>query len=105
MENGNKPAFPTPHMNEFGQIRYSKHGLTKREYACIKLGIPETGYSELDELIRKSERKRIAAMVMQGILSNSSLIDTVIWQWLAKESVNAADELLKQLSETDQSTN
>lgn len=43
-------------------------GLTKREYACIHLGIPESGDAELDALIRKAERKKIAAMAMQGLI-------------------------------------
>ena len=43
-------------------------GLTKREYACIHLGIPESGDAELDALIRKAERKKIAAMAMDGLI-------------------------------------
>lgn len=34
--------------------------LTKREYACIHLGIPESGDQELDALIRKAERNKTA---------------------------------------------
>ena len=63
--NSNTPAFPTTHSQ-------SGTGLTKHEYACIKLGIPESGDPELDELILKSERKRIASMAMQCLCVNFS---------------------------------
>ena len=32
-------------------------GLTKREHFCLKMSIPETGDSELDDIIRKVSRQ------------------------------------------------
>lgn len=32
---------------------FNGHGLSKREYACIHCGVPETGDPELDEIIAK----------------------------------------------------
>ena len=46
-------------------------GLTKREYACIHLGIPKSGDAELDALIRKAEMKKIAVMVLQGLIARN----------------------------------
>ncbi len=45
-------------------------GLTKRESACIQLGIPESGDPELDALIRKSNRQKAAVAAMEGMLAN-----------------------------------
>lgn len=73
-------------------------GLTKREQACITLGIPETGDPELDELILKSERKRIAAMAMQGILQGKQT-DNRSFAEIARLSVGHAKSLLKELDQ------
>lgn len=43
-------------------------------------------------------RQHFAAMAMQGIASNQSMINTDNWEWLAKASVNAADALITALN-------
>jgi hypothetical protein len=70
-------------------------GLTKREYACIKLGIPKTGDPELDEIIKKAERKRIAGLAMQGILSNNRV--NINEEENMSACIKIADEFLKQI--------
>ena len=57
--------------SEFDPINLQHLGITKREYACIHLGIPESGDAELDALIRKAERKKIAVMVLQGLIARN----------------------------------
>lgn len=71
-------AFPTH--AEFG----SGDGMSLREYAAIKLRIPDSGTVWLDEMIEKSIRDEIAAKAMQGDMAHdgeSSIMD------------NAADNL------------
>lgn len=82
MENSNQPAFPvqTDVLNDAEndmQVIKGTPGLTKREY--------------------------IAAMAMQGLLANARLWenmehdDTQKHEWIAMQSKQYADELLKQL--------
>jgi hypothetical protein len=71
-------------------------GLTKREQFCLQMGVPETGDSVLDDIIRKGERKRIAAIAMQGLitLKGSDCMDK---DTTAKQCVSMAGALLKEL--------
>lgn len=43
-------------------------------------------------------RTQLAAMAMQGILSNPSLIDSDNWDWVTKQSVQVADALIAELN-------
>lgn len=72
-------------------------GFTKREQACITLGIPESGDPELDALILKSERKRIASGILSGVLSNHRA-DTHSKEALVEKAIYCADTLLEELS-------
>lgn len=69
IDNGG-PAFPVPlnpgqSWNEMG----SCDGMTLRQYAAIKLRVPDSGTDWLDEMISKSLRDEFAAKAMQGLLS------------------------------------
>lgn len=105
MKNADMPAMPTTFFyDDEGVLRTAfefsrfESGLTKREQACITLGVPETGDEELDSLIRKAERKRVAAMAMQGLLSNLPPKDhTSIDGVLVRTAVLYADDLLEEL--------
>ncbi len=76
-------------------------GLTKRELACIELRIPETGDEELDALITKARRQKIAAKAMQGILAGGTGLRTILEMNLEPEYVSLAvilaDALIKEL--------
>jgi hypothetical protein len=54
-----------------------------------------------DAIAGLTKREYFAAMALQGIVSNQAMIDTINWGWLAKESVAAADELIKSLNQTN----
>jgi len=60
------PAFPTPRY-ERGDM-YSL-GMTLRQYAAIKLKVPDSGTDWLDDMIRKSLLDDFAAKAMQGMLA------------------------------------
>jgi hypothetical protein len=64
-ENGG-PAFPSH--GSMGEVAYE--GMTLRQYAAIKLKVPESGTDWLDDMIRKSLRNDLAAKAMQGIAGN-----------------------------------
>lgn len=85
MKNADLPAMPQDDAlfcAGIGECPTLGTGLTKREQFCLHMGVPETGDPELDDIIRKGERKRIAAMAMQrntsnapaGMISNNCMI-------------------------------
>lgn len=44
----------------------------------------------------------LAARAMQGMLANYEIINANSWEWIAKESVKMADELINQLNKSIQ---
>lgn len=63
------PAFPVDtresSYHDFG-------GMNLREYAAIKLRVPESGTEWLDNMIRSSLRGKLAAQAMQGFTANAN---------------------------------
>lgn len=62
------PAFP---VNEDALLR-NLPGMTLRQYAAIKLRVPDSGTDWLDDMIRKSLRIDMASMAMQGLLAGNA---------------------------------
>jgi hypothetical protein len=93
MNNLDKLAYPHVPNGPFDHL-----GFTKRESACIQLGIPESGDPDLDLLIRKSNRQKAAVKAMQGILANSHVVATPV---IASETaVLFAQSLFTELEKT-----
>lgn len=90
MNNANKPAMPSPHFEDD-----CLQGLTKREQACLTMGVADTGDAELDAIITKSNKQKFAGLAMQGIMANDQKYLT--WSDLAKDCLAATDALLKAL--------
>lgn len=100
MKNGDRSAFTVLDPNG----SFWEPGLTKREYACIHLGIPETGDPELDEIIRKSERNRLAGLAMQGMLAAQTRTVFLEPKVIREIAVRQADNLLKELEKNNHET-
>lgn len=69
-------AFPTGNFEYDRQnnvLPYQEPGITLRQYAAIKLRIPDSGSDWLDAMIKKSLRDGFAGQAMQGLLSESSV--------------------------------
>ena len=49
--------------------------ITLREYAAIKLRVPDSGIDWLDEMILLAKRDELAAQAMQGISANHCFTD------------------------------
>ena len=84
-----------------GRVEYNNmgyNGFSKREYAAIKLRVPDSGKKWLDDMIRRANRREIANRVMQGVLVDpqNSLIPLVI-----RDCYEFADEMLKQEVENE----
>ena len=86
------PAFP------FGQVSeqtgmpingYHNDGMSLRQYAAIKLRVPNSGTDWLDEMIRTSLRDDLAAKAVQGYLSNS---------WQAKKLDSLCESSCEQMA-------
>ena len=80
------PAFPSTRMN--GQ----EEGMTLRQYAAIKLRVPNSGTKWLDDMIRTSLLNDFAAKAMQGKLS---ACEDYYAPDLASFAFDAADAMLK----------
>ena len=85
------PAFPRPHS---GNTNFAQEGMTLREYAAIKLKVPDSGTHWLDDMIRQSIRDDFAAKAIQGLLldDNGDFSDP---KWLAERAYVFADAMLK----------
>jgi hypothetical protein len=64
-------AFPT--LEEHG-CNSGQPGMTLREYAAIKLRVPDSGTDWLNDMIRKSQRNEIAARAMQAFAMDQALV-------------------------------
>ncbi len=49
--------------------------ITLREYAAIKLRVPDSGTEWLDDMIRQSLRDEFAAKATQGLLANHGVYE------------------------------
>jgi hypothetical protein len=63
------PAFPTSDWDENDRA-YKMHGMTLRQYAAIKLRVPDSGNDWLDKMIWQSQRDEFAAKAMQGLITS-----------------------------------
>ena len=61
------PAFPV-----IGEYRGASSGMTLRQYAAIKLGVPESGTPWLDEMIVRANRDKLAVQALAGIIAGQS---------------------------------
>ena len=61
------PAFPSNRDMRYEQEFDHEGGMTLRQYAAIKLRVPNSGTDWLDEMIRTSLRDDLAAKAMQGV--------------------------------------
>jgi hypothetical protein len=70
------PAFPFPaYTYPNGEINPGEGGMTLRQYAAIKLRVPDSGIGWLDDMIRKSQRDEFAAKAMQGLIVDPDRAD------------------------------
>lgn len=68
MSNQDEPAFPKQASEFSGEY----FGLTEREYAAIKLRVPDSGTDWLDAMIEKSLLNEFAEKALNGMLAHST---------------------------------
>jgi len=86
------PAFPSTHMHG------REEGMTLRQYAAIKLRVPDSGIDWLDDMIRTSVRDDVAAKAMQAVpMPQSDLHDVQAgYDRIASHAYKMADAMLRQ---------
>lgn len=70
--NNDSAAFPCLERGGSG-LELTDAGMTLRQYAAIKLRIPDSGTDWLDRMIAKAKRDDLAAQAMQGLLSDPNI--------------------------------
>lgn len=94
------PAFPCDQIiarDEKGHmcgVEVSGPGMTLRQYAAIKLLVPDSGSPWLDEMIVTAKRDHLAAKAMQAMLSSPNCPMVVSGSELASQAYETADALL-----------
>lgn len=77
------------------QAESTSRELSAREYAAIKLRVPDSGTDWLDVMISKSLRDEFAGKAMQGIMSSWGQHDVTDFEEIASDSKNLANAMLK----------
>lgn len=104
--NADMPAMPQDRgiwVDGIGNCPSLATGLTKRETFCLHMGVADTGDAELDAIIRKGSRQKIATQVMCGLLSaaNKDGIWTGNGAGAGALAVSEADALLAELERSE----
>ena len=84
------PAFPSNRDMRYEQDFDHEAGMTLRQYAAIKLRVPNSGTDWLDEMIRTSLRDDLAAKAMQGMAGSHGYCER---GWDQKDLAGQAYEL------------
>ena len=90
-----------PHDIVFGKgypLNYDPTGLTKREQACLIMGVADTGDAELDAIITKGNKDKFAGLVMQSLLAHYGTDGA---DECASYAIEYANVLLKALEVSD----
>ena len=83
----NNPVHPT--LEEHG-FNSGVPGMTLRQYAAIKLNVPDSGEPWLDAMIEQSRRDKFAMEVMQGQVNNCTNYE----KW-SRGAYSLADAMIK----------
>lgn len=75
MSNQDKPAFP----KQASEFSGESFGMSLREYAAIKLRVPDSGTDWLDAMIEKSLLNEFAGKAMQAHCSGLAAADISDW--------------------------
>ena len=98
-----QPAMPVTLMNAAGPMADTFPGFTKREYAAIHLCVPDSGNDELDAMIRRAQRERLAGQVLAELINmhqnkNGFWCDAsvALSAYIVADAVIAAAEIVKE---------
>ena len=98
--NDGGPAFPSNRDMRYEQEFDHEGGMTLRQYAAIKLRVPNSGTDWLDEMIRESLRNEMAAKAMPECYADycrHADVQGYVEGWrvgVAKDAYETADAIL-----------
>ena len=100
MSNLDKPAFPAEEFIQCDKpdtINPIRHlGMSLREYAAIKLRVPDSGTDWLDAMIEKSLLNEFAGKAMQALIAASDPMPSGSWPTYAERTAQLiAQAMLK----------
>ena len=89
-------AFPFVELDAEGKPVAIETGMTLRQYAAIKLRVPNSGTDWLDEMIREARRDELAARAMQSYFqTQGGRTSEYALKWTAEKALEMADAMLK----------
>lgn len=94
MSNQNSTAFPIGEDVTQGQFA-PEPGMSLREYAAIKLRVPDSGTDWLDAMIEKSLLNEFAGKAMQGLFASPDVDPRSTADMYARDAYKTAREMLK----------
>ena len=98
--NDGGPAFPSNRDMRYEQEFDHEGGMTLRQYAAIKLRVPNSGTDWLDEMIRESLRDEMAGKAMPACYADyceHADVQGYVEGWrvgVAKDAYESADAML-----------
>ena len=82
------PAFPCAKMSMDGErIIWPESGMSLRTYAAIQLCVPDSGIDWLDDMIRQSQRDRLAGQALIGACAGAAEFGQTWEEWEQKETL------------------
>ena len=90
-------AYPFVELDAEGKPVAIETGMTLRQYAAIKLRVPNSGTDWLDEMIREARRDELAARAMQSYFqTQGGRTSEYALKW-AEKAFDMADAMLKEM--------
>jgi len=87
------PAFPEHAGGMFGEHVTRTRGMTLRQYAAIRLKVPQSGLPWLDEMINEARRDAFAGQALAGLLADPSV--TASEKCVAIAAMDYADAMIE----------
>lgn len=91
-------AYPFVELDAEGKPVAIETGMTLRQYAAIKLRVPNSGTDWLDEMIREARRDELAARAMQSYFqTQGGRTSEYALKWTAEKALEMADAMVKEM--------
>lgn len=87
------PAFP--HALQLGDVAKVDGGMNLRQYAAIKLRVPDSGTDWLDEMILASKRDELAAKAIHAIFTDPNSRPGISYKEASVFAHELADTMLE----------
>lgn len=106
-QNNGGYAFPVAgYINGHGNEIPGEYGMTLREYAAIKLRVPNSGVDWLDDMIRESQRDWFAGQALVAIAANESFDISgeivAAWSYQQSDLMPAARDMTAAMQQGDE---